>query len=133
MGHEKLAQTIDDAFEKRDGVSPATTGPVRDAVEQALDLMDALCNDPELYLDMSFEPGAMQFICNYTILHSRTDYEDWPEPERKRHLLRLWLRTPGFASLPPAFADRNEDMIAWQRTPRPPVFDIAEIVAELAH
>ncbi|HRO59673.1 MAG TPA: TauD/TfdA family dioxygenase, partial [Burkholderiaceae bacterium] len=99
----------------------------------ALDLMDSLCNDPELYLDMSFEPGDMQFICNYTILHSRTDYEDWPEPERKRHLLRLWLRTPGFASLPPAFADRNADMIAWQRTPRPPVFDIAEIVAELAH
>jgi 2,3,4,5-tetrahydropyridine-2-carboxylate N-succinyltransferase len=41
MAHEKLAQTIDDAFEKRDGISPATTGPVRAAVEQALDLMDA--------------------------------------------------------------------------------------------
>ena len=100
---------------------------------QALDLMDSLCNDPEFYLDMSFEPGDMQFLCNYVVLHSRTDYEDWPEPERKRHLLRLWLRTQGFASLPPAFADRNEDMIAWQRTPRPPVFDIAEIVAELEH
>src|SRR5690606_23359317 len=34
MAHETLAQTIDDAFEKRDGISPATTGPVRDAVEQ---------------------------------------------------------------------------------------------------
>ena len=41
MGHEKLAQTIDDAFEKRDGISPATTGPIREAVEQALDLMDS--------------------------------------------------------------------------------------------
>lgn len=100
---------------------------------EALDLMDNLCNDPEFHLDMAFEPGDMQFICNYTTLHSRADYEDWPEPERKRHLLRLWLRTPGFASLPPAFADRNEDMIAWQRNPRPPVFDVAEIVAELAH
>jgi 2,3,4,5-tetrahydropyridine-2-carboxylate N-succinyltransferase len=41
MAHETLAQTIDDAFEKRDGISPATTGPVRDAIEQALDLMDS--------------------------------------------------------------------------------------------
>ncbi|MFN3351233.1 2,3,4,5-tetrahydropyridine-2,6-dicarboxylate N-succinyltransferase [Pseudorhodoplanes sp.] len=41
MAHEKLAQTIDDAFEKRDGISPATTGPIREAVEQALDLMDS--------------------------------------------------------------------------------------------
>jgi hypothetical protein len=100
---------------------------------EALDLMDSLCNDPEFYLDMNFEPGDMQFLCNYVVLHSRTDYEDWPESARKRHLLRLWLRTPGFASLPPAFADRNEDMVAWQKNPRPPVFDIDEIVTELAH
>lgn len=100
---------------------------------EALDMMDSLCNDSEFYLDMAFEPGDMQFLCNYVVLHSRTDYEDWPQPERKRHLLRLWLRTQGFESLPPPFADRNEDMIAWQRNPRTPVFDIAEIVAELAH
>jgi len=104
-----------------------------DAQREALDLMDSLCNDPAFYLDMQFEPGDMQFLCNYTVLHSRSDYEDWPEPDRKRHLLRLWLRTPGFARLPPAFADRNEDMIAWQRTPRAPVFGLSEIVAELAH
>ncbi len=41
MAHEKLAQTIDDAFEKRDGISPATTGEVREAVEQALALLDS--------------------------------------------------------------------------------------------
>ncbi len=41
MAHEKLAQTIDDAFEKRDGISPKTRGPVRKAVEQALELMDS--------------------------------------------------------------------------------------------
>lgn len=80
----------------------------------ALELMDSLCNDPRYYLDMSFEPGDMQFICNYVILHSRTEYEDHPEPERKRHLLRLWLRSAGFAELPEAFAERNQDMIAWQ-------------------
>jgi 2,3,4,5-tetrahydropyridine-2-carboxylate N-succinyltransferase len=41
MAYDKLAQTIDDAFEKRDGISPKTKGPVRKAVEQALELLDS--------------------------------------------------------------------------------------------
>jgi 2,3,4,5-tetrahydropyridine-2,6-dicarboxylate N-succinyltransferase len=40
MSHAALAKTIDDAFEQRDGVGPATKGPVREAVETALDLLD---------------------------------------------------------------------------------------------
>jgi len=103
--------------------------------EEALEMMDSLCNDPRFYLDMSLEPGDMQFICNYVVLHSRTDYEDWPEPQRKRHLLRLWLWLSGdaFKELPAAFADRNSDMLAWQSHPRSPLFDLAEIAAELSH
>lgn len=100
---------------------------------EAMDLMDSLCGDPAYYFDILFEPGDMQFLNNYVVLHSRGEYEDWPEGERKRHLLRLWLRTPGFGLLPPAFADRNADMAAWQQHPRPPVFDVSEIKAELAH
>jgi hypothetical protein len=100
---------------------------------RALDLTDSLCKDPSFFFDMTFELGDMQFLNNYVVLHSREEYEDWPEPERKRHLLRLWLRTPGFVRLPDAFADRNADMTAWQKQPRPPVFDISEIAAELAH
>ena len=56
----------------------------------ALDRLDALA--AELSLEMDFRPGDMQFIHNHQILHSRTDFEDWPEPERRRHLRRLWLR-----------------------------------------
>lgn len=100
---------------------------------QALDLVDALCADPDFAMAMAFEPGDMQFVCNYTVLHSRAEYEDWPEPERKRHLLRLWLRTPGFARLPPEYADRNADMLGWQAHPREPLFDLSEIETELAH
>jgi hypothetical protein len=121
-------RTYVESAQRYDGVPKLT-----DAHREAFDMMDALCNDPAFYLDMEFEPGDMQFICNYTVLHSRTAYEDWPEPERKRHLLRLWLNTPGFARLPPSYADRNADMVAWQRNPRTPVFDLSEIEAELAH
>ena len=100
---------------------------------EAMDAVDRLCNDPRFCVEMQLEPGDMQFVCNHVVLHSRTAYEDWPEPERKRHLLRLWLRTPAFADPPPAFADRNRDMLAWQRNPRAPVFDLSELQAELAH
>ena len=73
---------------------------------EALDMFDALANDPELRLDMELRPGDMQFLHNHTILHDRTAFEDWPEPERKRHLLRLWLAAPGARPLPPVYAER---------------------------
>lgn len=72
----------------------------------ALDYFDALAEDAELRLDMEFRPGDMQFVHNHTVLHDRTAFEDWPEPERKRHLLRLWLAAPGARPLPPAYAER---------------------------
>jgi 2,3,4,5-tetrahydropyridine-2-carboxylate N-succinyltransferase len=40
MPSSNLAKTIDDAFEARDGIGPSTKGPVREAVESALDLLD---------------------------------------------------------------------------------------------
>ena len=61
---------------------------------EALDLLDALAEDPDLHLDMEFRPGDLQLLHNHTIFHDRTAFEDWPEPERKRHLLRLWLCPP---------------------------------------
>lgn len=61
------------------------------AQREALKLVSQLAQDPGIYLDMDFRPGDMQFLCNHTILHSRTAYEDWPEKNRRRHLLRLWL------------------------------------------
>jgi len=72
---------------------------------EALDMLQELAADPELRLDMTFMPGDIQFLHNHTILHARSGYEDWPEPERKRHLLRLWLAPPGARELPPVFAE----------------------------
>ena len=62
----------------------------------ALAALEATANDPALYLDMEFRPGDVQLLKNSVILHKRTAYEDWDEPERKRHLLRLWLAAPDF-------------------------------------
>jgi hypothetical protein len=54
----------------------------------------------ECAADMEFKPGDIQLLNNYVTLHSRREYEDWPEPQRKRHLLRLWLRDVGNRPIP---------------------------------
>ena len=73
---------------------------------EAMDMLDALANDPALNMQMEFRPGDVQLVHNHTILHDRTAFEDWPEPERKRHLLRLWLAPANARPLPPVFAER---------------------------
>jgi hypothetical protein len=73
---------------------------------EALNMFDALANDPKLNLHMEFRPGDIQLVHNHTLLHDRTGFEDWPEPEKKRHLLRLWLAAPGARPLPEVFAQR---------------------------
>jgi hypothetical protein len=72
---------------------------------EALDMLAELADDPELRLNMNFMPGDIQFLHNHTILHARSAYEDWPEVERKRHLLRLWLAPAGARPLPAVFAE----------------------------
>lgn len=72
----------------------------------ALDLFDALANDPELHFGMQLEAGDMQFVYNHNQLHDRTGFTDWPDPARRRHLLRLWLSIPGDRPLPACFRER---------------------------
>ena len=73
---------------------------------EALDLFDALANDPALHVSMQLQPGDMQFVYNHSQLHDRTAFVDWPAPERRRHLLRLWLSVPGDRPLPECFRQR---------------------------
>ena len=73
---------------------------------EAMDLADELADGDDIRLDMDFRPGDIQFIHNHQMLHARTPYEDYPEPERKRHLLRLWLAPPNARPLAPAIAER---------------------------
>ncbi len=72
-----------------DGVAPLSAEDTA-----LLDAYDALASDPAIHLDMALQPGDIQLCSNHTIVHSRTAYEDHAEPERRRHLLRLWLSLP---------------------------------------
>jgi hypothetical protein len=69
----------------------------------AINLCDEISQEPGFAIDMDFQPGDIQWLLNYAALHSRTEYDDFPEPERRRHLLRLWLKRDVKRPLAPGF------------------------------
>ena len=71
-----------------------------------MDLIDEILAEPGFVLPMAFEPGDIQLLHNHQILHSRNDFENWPEPERHRHLLRLWMAPKEGRPLPEYFVPR---------------------------
>ena len=89
--------------------------PLSSLQMNALELLDELANDPKLNLMMELQPGDIQLVHNHTILHDRTAFEDYPEPERKRHLLRLWVAPPNARPLPEIYAERFGSIIPGKR------------------
>ncbi len=61
----------------------------------AIAAVESVFDRPELRADLDFQPGQIQFVNNRATGHARTEFFDWPEPERKRFLVRLWLRNAG--------------------------------------
>jgi hypothetical protein len=61
---------------------------------------------PGMALRFDLEPGDLQIANNLSTLHQRTEYVDFEEPEKKRHLLRLWLASNQPRPLAPEFEDR---------------------------
>ena len=64
-----------------------------DIARAAMDRVDAMCADPQYHVSMTMQPGDMQFVNNYHVLHARAAYEDDRANGRVRHLKRLWLET----------------------------------------
>jgi hypothetical protein len=96
--------------------------PLTETQRAALDMLDACANDPAFHVEIDFHPGDIQLVNNHLLLHDRTGFEDWPEPERRRHLLRLWLAPSAAQPLPPVFAERFGSVTPGERggvsTPR---------------
>lgn len=76
---------------------------------EAMKLIDNLAADPTYHFSMLFDPGDVQVLNNHITLHARTNYEDWPEEDRKRHLLRMWLSVPNSRALSPALGHIYRD------------------------
>lgn len=72
--------------------------PYTPAQKEAVELYRQVVE--ESAIEIGFEPGDIQLLNNFVTLHTRREYVDWPEPERKRHLLRLWLSDPNGRPIP---------------------------------
>ena len=72
------------------------TGTPLDAESRdSLAAMRASVDSPDLWVEFTIERGQIQYLNNRVFAHSRTDFQDAPEPERKRHLIRVWTREEG--------------------------------------
>jgi alpha-ketoglutarate-dependent taurine dioxygenase len=68
--------------------------PLSAAQMQALDALDVVLAADELVVKAWMAPGDMQVLNNHFVVHDRTPFEDHPQPERRRLMLRTWLRRP---------------------------------------
>ncbi len=72
---------------------------------EALDLVESIASSAANQLRFRQEPGDLIWLNNWLVLHKRQAFLDWDEPERKRHILRLWLSMPNSRPLDPLFLD----------------------------
>ena len=87
---------------------------------EALYRVRKVAASPELYLDMGFKEGDIQFLNNRMMVHGRTDYEDAPELENRRHLLRLWFEVPTWPAMPQAQVFHTaQDRAMWSQYRQP--------------
>jgi Taurine catabolism dioxygenase TauD, TfdA family len=85
--------------EKNCGAPPLTPKQV-----EAVEYVARVAAEPAFWIERALEPGSMLFVYNHTAFHMRTEFEDDPDPARKRHLLRAWLSLPNSRALPASFA-----------------------------
>jgi alpha-ketoglutarate-dependent taurine dioxygenase len=69
--------------------------PLSDDQNAALAKLVEVVSRPEMRVTFSLQPGQMLFTNNHWILHNRTAFEDHPDPEKRRHYVRLWLKRCG--------------------------------------
>lgn len=84
-------------------------------LQEAMDYLDTMADDPAYHLDMDLQPGDIQFVCNHFIMHSRTSFEDDPARSLRRHLLRLHLACADGPVLPPIY----ENLRGYNKEGRP--------------
>jgi alpha-ketoglutarate-dependent taurine dioxygenase len=79
---------------------------ISEAEREALFAPLEVARKPGMALQFDLEPGDIQIANNLSTLHQRTEYVDFDEPGKKRHLLRLWLASNQPRRLAPEFEER---------------------------
>ncbi|NKB59740.1 MAG: hypothetical protein GKS00_25775 [Alphaproteobacteria bacterium] len=72
--------------------------PMDDEGAAALDALYRLMDDADMHFTFQLEAGQVQYLHNWRCAHERTDYMDYEDPEKRRHLVRIFLRDQGARS-----------------------------------
>lgn len=120
----RYIKTYIESAQRFEGVPPLTN-----AQKQALEMVTGLAHEPRFRFDMDLQPGDIQLLNNYSVLHSRTAYEDFDSLDQRRHLLRLWLFVPEYdGRRPDEYRPRHALLEKWRENPREPIYDIKMIM-----
>lgn len=71
----------------------------------AIDFLDEVCERPEIQEKFTMKRGEILLLNNWIKLHRRTAFEDFTEPEKRRHLLRVWISMPNSRPISDAFME----------------------------
>ncbi|NKB56554.1 MAG: hypothetical protein GKS00_09475 [Alphaproteobacteria bacterium] len=82
-----------------------------DLEKEALDTFEAVADRDDIRLDLTIEPGEASFTNNCCVLHTRTAFEDHPEPAQRRHILRLWLREDDRPAAPGVIVHKGQGIM----------------------
>jgi hypothetical protein len=97
--------------------------------KELLALVDQIAAEPGIGLEMDFRAGDIQWLLNHTAMHSRHEYWDWPEPDRRRHLIRLWLKRDG-RPMVPGFGKPVRPRQSEEPMKRPHISDLVEVTED---
>jgi hypothetical protein len=61
----------------------------------AIEALKSILANTALSFQFEMERGQLQYVSNLELCHRRTGFEDYQEPQRKRLLVRVWLRDAG--------------------------------------
>ena len=76
---------------------------------EALDCLESIAAEPDMHYTFRQQSGDLLFLNNWVTLHRRTEFEDFENPEHRRHILRAWLSMPNSRPIDPLFAGNYGD------------------------
>ena len=64
-------------------------------LQNALDAIDEVTASEDLWIEAPLSRGDVQYLNNHELGHYRSDFIDYDDQSKKRHLFRLWHRVSG--------------------------------------
>ena len=70
--------------------------PLTNEQNEILDKLDKIIHDEEFSVSYDLKRYDMSFFNNHRIIHGRTSFEDFKEKEKKRYMIRTWIKNIQF-------------------------------------